>query len=198
MIPEYEMGAFLTKKKFDKAFLPHKLVAESLEIDPRTVINRMNKGELLGFKLDKKYYVYCNSFVETLEKLTAQHKFVADYIISKVETGITSVSYSEIMEPLQLDHSISSDRRTIANILARLSEASYEICNEEILMSVVVHNKGTILPSTGFFQLANSWGFETNDKEEFVKEQTKLLVKNIKNIKQNIYKYFSDNYYYEL
>ena len=111
---------------------------------------------------------------------------------------MTSVSYSEIMEPLHLNHTISSDRRTIANILARLSSASYDICDEEILMSVVVHNKGTILPSTGLFQLAKSWDVQVNGKERFVEEQTRLLVKNIKKIKQNIYKYFSDHYYYDL
>ncbi len=84
------------------------------------------------------------------------------------------VRYSELMAAIMLSPNRQDDWRTIDDIIARISKSSYR--ENHVLLGVHVRQyKGSGVPRDAFFELAQSLGYQCDDREAFVNTQIRAL-----------------------
>lgn len=175
--------------------VPLKHVALTLFLSQATIKNKIRQGEaqsgLKGVKIENDYFVFAKSLKNALKKERKYHRQTVSYLLESLEQGNTALNYSDGMELIGLDHTISSDRTKYAKILRRISEASHEICG--CLITVIVHSKNKGVPSGGFFGLAE-WinedegreVYDLSDDVAFTEAQTARVLKNLDTLKEKL------------
>ncbi|MFQ6238225.1 hypothetical protein [Sinorhizobium meliloti] len=165
---------------YNNGILPIPLVAEYLDRSAPAVTAMLKAGSLAEITIGK------NRFVQTasvLEKDDAEAKDVAKvrgYLMDMIARGETATFYEPIMTAIGLTTSTPAHRTRIGAILDKISRDSHE--EKGVVLSVLVHRKsaGTTRPGPGFWGMVESEGLfdpEEQDKDDFVKQHTKLVLK---------------------
>lgn len=165
---------------YNHGILPIPLIAEYLDRSAPAVTAMLKAGSLNEITIGK------NRFVQTasvLEKDDAEAKDVAavrQYLMNMIAKGETATFYEPIMERIGLVTTTPAHRTKIGAILDRISKDSHD--EEGVVLSVLVHRKtaGKTRPGPGFWGMVQAEGLfdpETQDKDDFVREHTKLVFK---------------------
>ncbi|WP_026612848.1 hypothetical protein [Ensifer aridi] len=165
---------------YNHGVLPVPLVADYLERSPPAVTAMLRAGSLTEIVIGKNKFVQTSSL---LEKDDAEAKDVAtvrQYLMNMIARGETSTFYEPIMTAIGLTTTTPAHRTRIGAILDRISRDSHE--EKGVVLSVLVHRKtaGTTRPGPGFWGMVESEGLydpEEQDKDDFVREHTKLVMK---------------------
>ncbi len=165
---------------YNHGVLPVPLVAEYLERSPPAVTAMLRAGSLTEIVIGKNKFVRTSSL---LEKDDAEAKDVATvrgYLVDMIARGETSTFYDPIMKAIGLTTSTPAHRTRIGAILDRISRDSHD--EKGVVLSVLVHRKaaGTTRPGPGFWGMVEDSGLydpEKQDKDAFVREHTKLVMK---------------------
>ena len=89
------------------------------------------------------------------------------------------VYYSDFMEKLDLTYKNPHHRGIISVLLGKVSEDTFADKSMKFMLSVLVVNKSTDMPSEGFYTLAKNLEAmsSTESREDFFKRQIKLVFK---------------------
>jgi hypothetical protein len=99
-------------------------------------------------------------------------------ILEQLARKQTTTFYEPVMSPVGLSWRVPRDRTLVGQILGDISEQTHQEVAADgqsgVLLSVLVHKKttGVTRPGEGFFNLAASLGYEWEDPDAFVQEQT--------------------------
>ncbi|MGO4618557.1 hypothetical protein AB4Z34_01615 [Ensifer sp. 2YAB10] len=165
---------------YNHGVLPIPLVAEYLERSAPAITAMLKAGSLTEISIGK------NRFVQTasvLEKDDAEAKDVAtvrQYLMDMIDRGETATFYEPLMTAIGLTTTTPAHRTKIGAILDRISKDSHE--EKGVVLSVLVHRKtaGTTRPGPGFWGMVEGEGLfnpKEQDKDDFVKQHTKLVMK---------------------
>lgn len=174
---EEYMRAFAKNRSL--AIITVSMAADLFDIGSSAVTARIKRNALEGIKISGTVYVLAASVMEAIEDTDKKVSIVKAYLEAQVRSGITSVEYTPTMALIGLDPKRSSDRAKISQILGRVSEETYKA--DGILLTVIVHQKNTTMPTEGgFFGLLRKLEIEWDDNEQFVAAETKRVVKKYK------------------
>lgn len=165
---------------YNHGVLPVPLVAEYLERSPPAVTAMLRAGTLTEIVIGKSKFVQTSSL---LEKDDAEAKDVAtvrQYLMHMIAKGETATFYEPLMGAIGLVTTTPAHRTRIGAILDRISKDSHD--ERGVVLSVLVHRKtaGKTRPGPGFWGMVEAEGLfdpETQDKDDFVREHTKLVMK---------------------
>lgn len=167
------------------ALIPIPMAAELFGITGAGISARVKSGALHGIKVSGSRYVLLDSVVTTLKKSDKEVAKVRDFLENQARKGISSIEYEPVMNLLGFSSTRGADRTRIGWILGAVSRETYKDGNG--LLSVIVHRKGTSMPSEkGFFRLVDNlieegaiddWKSKHNSREKFVAAETKRVLK---------------------
>jgi len=162
------------------AIMPVPMAAEYFEITSSGIVGRVRSGALTGIKIGKTNYVTMGSVMQAVAERDRNVDIVKAFLEQQARAGIKSVDYTSVMDLLGLKPSLSADRTKIGWVLGYVSRRSWE--EKKVLLSVIVHIKGTNHPSlNGFFYLVENicpdWESEYDDRNAFIKAETKRVMK---------------------
>lgn len=155
------------------------MAAELFEMSSAGVIGRVKSGMLREVRIAETRYILMASILEVIEEEDRQIKTVKTYLEQQARKGVSSVEYAPVMELLGLTTQLSAHRNKIGRVLGRVSRLSYE--EGKGMLSVIVHVKGTGLPSmNGFFGLVQAlepdWADQYKTQEDFIAAETKRVL----------------------
>lgn len=109
-----------------------------------------------------------------------------DNVFSELENVAASMStiyYSDFMRKIGLNHANPHHRRLIGMLLCEASEITFNDKNRGFMLSVLVVNKSTGMPTESFFVLAKKLKALSSyeDHGDFFKRQTRLVFKYYEN-----------------
>lgn len=161
------------------AVVPVSMAAELFDMSSAGVLGRIKSGVLKEVRISGTRYVTMASILEVIEEDDREIKTVKTYLEQQARKGVSSVEYAPVMELLGLTTKLSAHRNKIGRILGRVSRLSYE--EGKGMLSVIVHVKGTGLPSmNGFFGLVEAleedWEDQYESQEDFVEAETKRVL----------------------
>lgn len=167
------------------ALIPIPMAAELFGITGAGIAARVKSGTLRGIKVGSSRYILLESVVSTLQKADDEVATVRRFLEDQARQGVSSVEYGPVMGLLGLSSTLSADRTKIGWILGAVSRQTF---NEgKGLLSVIVHRKGTRMPSeNGFFGLVDNlveegviddWEAKYNSREDFVAAETHRVLK---------------------
>lgn len=173
-LEEY-LAAFEENPTFYAA-VPPQLVAEYLGVSHAAVMRKLTDGKLTEIKIGKNRLVAVSSILAMNKHWSDQCGVVQKTLEGLASRGRAIVFYNEVMSPIGLKTTIPADRNRIGAILGHVSEISHD--QHGVLLSVLVHRstQGTTKPGPGFFELAESLGYECQDKNAFVEKETKRVI----------------------
>lgn len=162
------------------AVIPVPMASELFSITSAGIVSRVRNGALGEIKISGTRYITMGSVLESLAKADREVDVVKAYLEQQARSGVASVEYTPVMDLLGLSSKLSADRTKIGWILGAVSRQSYR--EKKVLLSVIVHRKNTGMPSeNGFFSLVDEliegWGDCYADRESFVADQTKRVLK---------------------
>jgi hypothetical protein len=167
------------------ALIPIPMAAELFGITGAGIAARVKSGTLRGIKVGGSRYVILDSVVATLKKSDEEVAIVRRFLEDHARQGISSVEYAPVMDLLGLSSTLSADRTRIGWILGAVSRQTFH--DGKGLLSVIVHRKGTKMPSeNGFFGLVDGlvadgaiddWEKKYNSREDFVAAETRRVIK---------------------
>ena len=167
------------------ALIPIPMAAELFGITGAGIAARVKSGTLRGIKVGGSRYIILDSVVATLKKFDEEVSKVRVYLEDHAQKGVSSVEYGPVMGLLGLSSTLSADRTKIGWILGAVSRQTFD--DGKGLLSVIVHRKGTKMPSeNGFFGLVDSlveygliddWEKKYNSREDFVAAETRRVIK---------------------
>lgn len=162
------------------AVVPVSMAAEIFDMSSAGIIGRIKSGVLSDLRISGARYVTMSSILAVIEEEDRELKTVKTYLEQQARKGVSSVEYAPVMELLGLSTKLSAHRNKIGRLLGKVSRLSYE--EGKGLLSVIVHVKGTGLPSmNGFFGLVEALDLEWQDQhetqEDFVEAETKRVLK---------------------
>lgn len=161
------------------------MAAELFGITGAGIAARIKSGALRGIEVSGTRYVALDSVVATVKKSEQDTAIVKRFLERQAKNGVSSVEYGPVMDLLGLSSTLSADRTKIGWILGAVSRQTF---NEgKGLLSVIVHRKGTNMPSEGgFFGLVDSlvedgaiddWEKKYSSREGFVAAETRRVLK---------------------
>lgn len=97
---------------------------------------------------------------------------VRQFLLGKLNNGLTQVFYSEVMASVHLWNDRSGDRAVFEKILENVTRTSH--AENGVLLGVIVHEEkvGKTRPSDSFFDLAKSLGYTYINPDIFVEDQS--------------------------
>jgi hypothetical protein len=167
-------------KDRELGIIPIPLVAEYLERTPAAVTAMIRAGNLAEIKIGKNRFVSVQSLADRQKKHDDDCMIVKNYLIKQVRKGETAMFYEPVMAQIGLSTTVPADRTKIGIILGDISaETNDQKGRDRCMLSVLVHRKtaGTTRPGDGFFELARHLGYEWDDDDAFVEEQTKRVMR---------------------
>lgn len=180
MTIEYaSLGDYLTDclAGMSLAVMPVPVVADHLGKTSAAITAMIRAGKLEEIRIKNNRFVKVSSLLDLQDEFENQIRVVTDYLVKLAKNGTHKVYYEPVMTEVDMSPSVPADRTKIGHILGEISQKTYD--EKRLLLSVLVHRKapGTTRPGPGFFDLARHMGFEWDDDDEFVKKQTKLVLK---------------------
>lgn len=167
------------------SLIPIPMAAELFGITGAGIAARVKSGTLRGIKVSGSRYILLESVVSTLKKSDEEVATVRRFLEDQARQGLSSVEYAPVMGLLGLSSTLSADRTKIGWILGAVSRQTFT--DGKGLLSVIVHRKGTRMPSeNGFFSLVDSlveegaiddWEAKYNSREDFVAAETRRVLK---------------------
>ncbi len=168
------------KDPYNHGILPVPLVAEYLDRSPPAVTSMLRAGSLTEMVIGKNKFVQTSSLLEKDDAEAKDVAIVRQYLMNMIARGETATFYEPIMTAIGLTTTTPAHRTKIGAILDKISRDSHE--ERGVVLSVLVHRKtaGTTRPGPGFWGMVESEGLfdpEEQDKDDFVKQHTKLVMK---------------------
>lgn len=167
------------------ALIPIPMAAELFRITGAGIAARVKSGTLRGIKVSGSRYILLESVASTLKKSASEVATVRRFLEDQARHGVSSVEYAPVMGLLGLSSTLSADRTKIGWILGAVSRQTF--ADGKGLLSVIVHRKGTKMPSeNGFFSLVDNlveegeiddWEAKHNSREDFVAAETRRVIK---------------------
>lgn len=161
------------------AIIPVSMAAELFGMSSAGIIGRIKSGMLKEVRIAGTRFVLLASVLEVIEEEDREVKTVRTFLEQQARKGVSSVEYAPVMDLLGLSTKLSAHRNKIGRILGKVSRQSFE--DGSGLLSVIVHVKGTGLPSmNGFFGLVEAleidWKRKCETQEAFVRAETKRVL----------------------
>lgn len=161
------------------AVIPVSMAAELFNMSSAGVLRRIKSGVLKEARISGTRYVTMESILEVIEEEDREIKTVKTYLEQQARKGISSVEYAPVMELLGMSTKLSANRNKIGRILGKVSRHSY--AEGKGMLSVIVHVKGTGLPSMNGFsalvdELEEDWEDHYATMEDFIKAEIKRVL----------------------
>jgi hypothetical protein len=166
------------------ALIPIPMAAELFGITGAGIAARVKTGALHGVKVGGSRYILLQSVVATLKQSDEDVATVKRFLEDCARRGISSIEYAPVMGLLGLSTNLSADRTKIGGILGAVSRQTFR--DGKGLLSVIVHRKGTRMPSeNGFFGLVDElveegemkdWKTKYRSQEDFVAAETRRVL----------------------
>jgi hypothetical protein len=174
-----DIGAYLDALARDPgiAIVSKKMAGEALGLSRPAIDARIEEGRLAVVKIGKARHVLALALIGHRQRQRETVARIRTYL-EEVAADRSKVFYDPVMSLVDMSTKMPRDRTLIGALLGDVSRATYgETATENghgILLSVLVHLKtgGTTRPSKPFFDLARELGFEWDDDDAFVAEQT--------------------------
>lgn len=158
------------------AIVPVQMIADLRGVTRGAIVRMIDIGQLKEIKIGKTRYVRASSYIDLMQEFDRRVKRVYEFLEDCARQRKT-VTYDPVMSKVGLRWQVPADRLTIGNILGAVSRKSSAETETEILLSVLVCRKtsGKPRPGDGFFELSAGLGYDWEDNDEFVKEQTERV-----------------------
>lgn len=168
---------------YNHGVLPIPLIAEYLDRSAPAVAAMLKAGGLTEITIGKNRFVQTSSLLEKDDAEAKDAATVRQYLMDMIARGETSTFYDPIMKIIGLTTTTPAHRTKIGAILDRISKDSHE--EKGVVLSVLVHRKtaGTTRPGPGFWGMVQGEGLfdpDEQDKDDFVREHTKLVLRKYK------------------
>jgi hypothetical protein len=158
------------------AIFTMQMLADLKGVSRAAIVRMIDTGQLKQIKIGKTRYVRASSYIELLSEYDRRVKRVREYL-EQIAAKRQTVTYEPVMSLIGLRWQTPADRTTIGGILGTISEQTSAETKDALLLSVLVHRKtsGITRPGQGFFALASYLGYEWEDENAFVKDQTQKV-----------------------
>lgn len=156
------------------AILPIQMLADIRGVSRGAIVRMIEVGQLKGIKIGKTRYVRASSYIDLLKERERRIQTVRAYL-EEVASKRQNVTYEPVMSLVGLRWQTPQDRLTIGRILGAISRQTH--AEHGILLTVIVHRKtaGRPRPGEGFFELSLGLGYEWDDNDEFVEDETEKV-----------------------
>jgi len=129
------------------AIVPLTLAAEANGVTRAAVDRMLGLGQLEEIKIAGTRFVRTGSLIKR-DQAWADQVALVRAELEKIAADGATTTYQPLMNKVGLSHSRPADRRTIGKILGAIGRDTLQ--NHGIVLSVLVHYKGTDRPGPGF------------------------------------------------
>jgi hypothetical protein len=136
------------KRDLTLALVPLTVAAEALDITRAAIDRMLRAGQLEEIQIGAIRYVRAQSLIDREQDFIEQVAVVRAELERIAAAGGTADGYQPLMSKIGLSHKVPADRRKIGEILGEVSRQTLK--EHGILLSAIVHHKGTDRPGKGF------------------------------------------------
>ncbi|TXN14108.1 helix-turn-helix domain-containing protein [Methylobacterium sp. WL122] len=156
------------------AIFPLQMIADLRNVSRGAIVGMIDTGKLKEIKIGKVRYVRASSYIDLLKEQERRDQQVLKFL-TEAAARREVVTYEPVMSLVGLRWQTPADRNTVGAILGRISEDTFK--KHGVLLSVIVHRKtpGKTRPGKGFFELAEYLGYDWEDEDTFIDEETEKL-----------------------
>ncbi|UYM16316.1 hypothetical protein [Endozoicomonas euniceicola] len=179
----------IRKKKHNMDWVPYPIAAEILQVSVTTIRKMIEggslKAQIICSELTGKSWKGVlwrsikNELIKSDNRENEELIMINDIDKMLEETGRlkTTITYSEIMHPLNLDHSLSNDRYKLGCSLLVLAKESLNDPERGFMITALAVLKKTGKPNDKFFEIAQMLdAMKPNEsREDFFKRQIKSI-----------------------